>query len=830
MPRREPKRPLEAVTAAALGLFLVLLAFVSPAFAKKASSPPPSAEDAIAAPAPLRGASADEPSSAELQLEVTVNSTPTKKIEAFVDLGAGRLAATRRALEEVGINPPGASAPDQLIELDSLPEFAYFYDVAGQRIDIVASDRARIRRTFDATNEHADRDPARADYGAVLNYSIYATGSTETTSLDLPLFNGLNTTLDSRVITPYGVLNQTGIVGQTATGDIEGSGVGALRLDTTWTVADEENMVLYNVGDVISGGPDWSRPVRMGGVQAQRSFRLRPDLVTQALPSFSGSAAVPSTVDVYVNNAKAYSKDVGSGPFQIDNMPTINGAGSARVVVRDAAGRETEQTLDFYGSQQLLRPGLVDFSVETGVVRYDYGINSMNYDESPVGSGSIRAGLYDDLTVEGHAEGGKGLVNVGAGVTLRAGIWGVGTLAGSVSDADGKVGYQLYASGETTVGPVIIRGKTQHAFGDYEDLASVTSRGHSVSLPDMFAPGGLLGIEPARSLDQIGFNVPIEFIDTTLAFNFVHYEGADGNISNIVSATVSRPLFRNASMYATGYTDLEDNTTAAVFAGINMSLGDGYSVSTGASTRSERANASVEASKSLTQEVGSVGWHLRDYEGDDPYRSADLSYRTASGLVTGSIRQDTDRFRGSVELTGAVAAIDGDVYTSNRIDDAFAVVDAGAPGVRVRRENNVVGETDENGKILIPNLGSYQTNKIEVDPLDLPLDAEVAESKTTVTPAYHSGVNVNFNVKKRVKGAIVVLKDVSGKDLPPGSEVRLEGSSEPFVVGYDGETYITGLAAENTITVSIGDHACQARFAYRPSETVQQTIGPEVCQ
>ncbi|NEV03151.1 hypothetical protein, partial [Bradyrhizobium uaiense] len=41
-----------------------------------------------------------------------------------------------------------------------------------------------------------------------------------------------------------------------------------------------------------------------GGLQAQRDFALRPDLITAPLATIGGSAAVPSTVDVYVNNIK----------------------------------------------------------------------------------------------------------------------------------------------------------------------------------------------------------------------------------------------------------------------------------------------------------------------------------------------------------------------------------------------------------------------------------------------------------------------------------------------------------------------------------------------
>ena len=62
----------------------------------------------------------------------------------------------------------------------------------------------------------------------------------------------------------------------------------------------------YRAGDTISGRTlAWTRPIRLGGLQVQRNFALRPDLVTLPLPSYSGSAAVPSTVDVYVNNIKS---------------------------------------------------------------------------------------------------------------------------------------------------------------------------------------------------------------------------------------------------------------------------------------------------------------------------------------------------------------------------------------------------------------------------------------------------------------------------------------------------------------------------------------------
>ena len=57
------------------------------------------------------------------------------------------------------------------------------------------------------------------------------------------------------------------------------------------------------------------------------------------MPSVSGSAAVPSTVDIYVNNLKTYSQDVGTGPYQINNLP-LSGGGTARIVGKPFTPRE----------------------------------------------------------------------------------------------------------------------------------------------------------------------------------------------------------------------------------------------------------------------------------------------------------------------------------------------------------------------------------------------------------------------------------------------------------------------------------------------------------
>ena len=83
-------------------------------------------------------------------------------------------------------------------------------------------------------------------------------------------------------------------------------------------------------------------------MQLSRDFAVRPDLVTYPLPQFAGEAAVPSSVDLFINGYKSESALLQPGPYTLTNVPFINGAGEAVVVTTDALGRQVSTTVPFY--------------------------------------------------------------------------------------------------------------------------------------------------------------------------------------------------------------------------------------------------------------------------------------------------------------------------------------------------------------------------------------------------------------------------------------------------------------------------------------------------
>jgi outer membrane usher protein len=360
----------------------------------------------------------------------------------------------------------------------------------------------------------------------------------------------------------------------------------------------------------------------------------------------------------------------------------------------------------------------------------------------------------------------------------------------------------------------------------YNDLASVTALS---SIPTYSQPS-LTNIRPPKLLDTISIGLPLPFDKSSLNFGFLHQVLEDGTRSDLLNVSYSRPIFSNASLSITAFSDISDRKNFGIFVGLSMPFGGSVSASTSVSSAPNGTNVNFEAAKTMPPEPGSYGWNLRDSEGRTPYRSAAGSYRSSVAQLDGYVQQGGTSTGGSIQAQGAIAAMGGGVFLANRIDDAFAIVDVGAPDVDVLYENRPAGKTNAQGQLLIPSLRSYQKNKIEIDPRDLPVDADASTTQNVVAPADRSGVIVDFGVKTEIKTAVVILTDKAGKLMAPGSPGRLEDGGESFVVGYDGRAYVKGLSDTNTVVVSDSRGECRASFPFAPKKNSQVVIGPVVCQ
>ena len=774
----------------------------------------------------------------ELQLIVAVNGENTGFFEAFVhDPQTNRLSARRRALTEVGVRTPEGQ-PDERLFLDTLPG-QYRYDAATQRIDFVLTDDQRLPRVYNARDEQ-ERPKPQAGLGAIVNYSVLG-GSVRDRVSGRTTFNDTNVMFDARAFSEWGVLTQTGLVGTSYFNQYsyERKGQRYQRYDTSYVYADPDSTMTYRLGDAVSGATAWSRPIRLGGGQVMRDFTLRSDIVTRPMPSISGTAAAPSTVDVLVNGVRSYSQNVAAGPYSITNLPIIAAGGNAQVVIRDSTGRVVEQSLSLFNPARMLAAGLSDFSVEGGWARRSFGTLSDDYDRRPIASGTLRYGLNEWLTLEGHAEGGAGLVNAGAGFITALGALGTFNLAATGSKSPYGSGGQAYADWQTRLGSVSFSLGAQRTFATYDDLASVTARLWREQQYNLWDPGAIAyattinpNIRAPRAMDRASVGFPLFDDRTSMSLGLVHLQQQDRTTSKLLTATIMRSFpWMQASLYASAYADRGDTKSLGFYAGLSFPITDGiYGSVGGTSSKDQRGALTAEVAKSQPQVDGAWGGRLRGSMGQNTSGQADLSYRSGYGQVSGSVIQDRYSTLATAQLDGSLALMGGGVFLGNKVDTAFAVVDAGAPGVTVTQDNNPIGKTNFMGKFLVPNLRPWESNRLGIDPEGLSVNFDAAKVAEVMAPRGNSGVYVNFGGRTHVISGIVVFVGADGKPLQAGYKGHLDGKSDIFLVGHDGRAYVKDLSTSNVAIIDMLDRECRASFAFSAEPGRQGIVRGVTCQ
>ena len=431
----------------------------------------------------------------------------------------------------------------------------------------------------------------------------------------------------------------------------------------------------------------------------------RPDLVTLPLPSFSGSAAVPSTVDVYVNNVRTISQDVDGGPFRLTNLPILSGQGNASIIVRDSSGRDVETTLPFLVSNKLLRGGLFDFSAEAGVPRLFYGARSNDLCRR---ARRIRESALR-LFRSPHPGGPRGSNQWPCQWRhrreprhRRAGVF---SAAFAGSRHGGSVGraslrrlrhepFRPFVLGFDAADPWRLR---RPRIGDREAIR-VRSCGGRFRPPPSRRAGfskirsGRCGRQKSRINSRLACLFPL--LGGSINFGYVHQEDPFGNRTKLLNVSYSRQLFDRASFFATAFAGLGDRRNAGISLGLSIPLGGDVTASSGASRDRSGLTVASDVTKPLREEPGSYGWRLSDLEGEQRLRLASAAYRGDHGKVEATAIQSQSGFAGTISQEGAIVAAGGGVFFANRIDDAFAIVDAGAPGIEVSYENRPVARTD----------------------------------------------------------------------------------------------------------------------------------------
>lgn len=729
-------------------------------------------------------------------LAVTVNGLPGNPGVLFLQDGLGNLYATAAFLDSwnlrIGNERMQGLDGTEYFQLPGSDGSTYVWNHARAELHINVEGDMFLPTRIEL-GLGSDKDVAPYTAGAYLNYDVALTQSpgahTNAALFDLALFAG------------EGLLTSSHITGTD----------GRARLMTTWQKDRVRAFKTLRIGDSYNNTSSWGRGVLFGGIQYGTNFAVRPDFIPFATPSVSGTALLPATVDVYVDNALRSRNQVNAGPFTIQNLPVITGAGDIEVVVKDVLGREQLLTQPFFASPVLLRKGLVDDSFELGWLRQNYGLDSNDY-KNPFAAVNYRKGLSDSVTGEASMQLQRGIQTAGASIAA--------TLPGLASVVESSFALSA-ASGLATGAMASVR---------YSYLGPRWSANIRMQLyNDSFRQLGSDAAPLPQQIVTAQLSTPLG--NGTLSVNYLRQLNQGESLTRIINTSYSRKISANSFASFTLVKPLSNSGGTVAALTLIFIAGKNHVGSATLNSQSGGPALSSEFQRSTPPGIG-TGYRVAAMRGRGFSRQEASLTRNQN---FGTLQVDTVRLNQETSarqnVSGSIATLGNGVHFARRLDQGFALVQTGdIPGVPVLLENQVVAHTNSKGRALVRNLQSYQSNRISIDPLLLPLETSIGAVEQTVVPRSQGGVFVDFAVS-RSHSAILTIVQSDGTLMPSWTPVEVVGMASRYVVGKRGEVFVElpELIGNRIIARPIAGPVCELRVDQAIGGSTAPFLGPLTC-
>jgi outer membrane usher protein len=578
------------------------------------------------------------------------------------------------------------------------------------------------------------------------------------------------------------------------------------RLDSSWRHADMDRQWRTQVGDTLSCGGELAPTLRYAGVQMQNDPGMQPDEARHPLPSVQGSAQVPSGVDLLINDRPAGSLSVGSGPFSLESLPTVTGAGEIRIIQRDLQGIEQVRTLPYYTSPRLLRAGLSDQCVEAGVLRLNYGLPSDRYD-GRFAAASWRQGWTDTVTALARVEAGDSVRSLRMGahwVPAQMGVLSVQT-AWSQSDGGGA-GQSMRLGMERITLRYHLSASLEHASDGFRQTDGTRS--------------------PLRRATLFGGWM---FGATSWSAGGVWQTSANGQRVRVFTTSLQRRVGEDWQM---GLSALQRESRWSAALMLTRQLERDIALATRLQA-GDNAGLAVQAQR-YEPVAGGAGWRVQGGTGQTRALGA-WSWLGEHGRLELQAAQlahaDDPALRAT--YTGGMIWLGGAPVLGRALGDSVAaqIEVEGMPGVGVQLNRREVAVTDAQGRAWIHGLQPWEENVIGISPDALPMDMLVNVPEIQLRPRADAVVKARFPAR-RTRSALVVVQRNGGEPIAAGSRAQRErdlpGEGAPFARG--GQVYLNDLEDHNQLRIEGPHGVCHVSFTAPPASALQPRIGPFTCQ
>lgn len=605
---------------------------------------------------------------------------------------------------------------------------------------------------------------------------------------------------------------------------------GTSRWDTLYSYIQRDIIKLKSqltLGDSNSPG-DIFDSVPFRGFQLASDDDMLPDSIKGYAPIVRGVAKTNAKVLIRQNGYVIYQTYVAPGAFEINDIYPTGSSGDLQVDIEESDGSKQNFRVPFASSPILQREGRLKFDLTGGYYRaYDNAIK-----DTPFLQGTAIYGLADGATGYGGEQLAKNYQSLSLGIGKNLGV--IGAISTDVTQSWSKfkqhgnengqswrirysknftltgtnfsiAGYRYSTSGYATLQETLDTYRHESS-GDF--ITERTRNRIESNVEQLFTEnygGIMLSLisedywEKTKSMRSLALSYHNAWKSISYGVNYNYnknsrhssHEPRKSNHDQVLAFNISIPL-SDYNLYATYSSNSSQHGGTTQSAGLSGS-----------------AFSDNRLDWSLQQGYGSAG---EGYSG-----SLNADYRGGSGNVNFGYSYNPDSKRINYGLQGGVIAHTGGITLGQPLGETFALVQAkGATGLGIYNQTGV--KTDRWGYAIIPYVSPYRKNVISLDPETLSADVDIQQMSTNVIPTRGAVVKANFDTRVGQR-ALITLKRPGGGVVPFGAMVTLpeESGSKGFIVAYDGQVYLNGMAEKGKLLVTWGERSeqqCRVDYNY----------------
>lgn len=576
------------------------------------------------------------------------------------------------------------------------------------------------------------------------------------------------------------------------------------------------------------------------GVQMASDDDMVPDSQKGYAPVVRGIARTNAQIVIRQNGYIIYQSSVAPGAFEITDLYPTGSSGDMYVTVKEADGSQSQFVVPYASLPVLQREGRVKYSVTGGQYRsYD-----SNVEKTTFGQTTAIYGLPAGATAYGGAQAASNYHSVVLGVGKNLGDFGAvsaditqawSTLKKEPQDS-GQSWRVRYSKNMLQTGTNVAIAGYRYSTAGYYSLQEVMdsyrsgfqasyyerrrNRSELTLSQNLSSQAGAVSLSwvsedywnSDRSLRSVsaGYNNSWKYISYGLNYTYSQNASAGGQQGGKIyqrdqilslNISVSLDYFLPGTYASYGLnTSKQGNTTSNV--GLNGT-----------------ALADSNLSWSVQQGYGNQG------AGNTSSMNAD--YRGTYGELSAGYGYDQNSQRMNYGLQGGILAHENGVTFGQPLGETVALIKAsGASGVGVINRMGV--KTDWRGYAIVPYTSPYRSNQVQLDTETLPDNVELELTSQNVVPTRGAVVRADFaaNVGKRV---MMTLLREGGMPVPFGAMVSnpLTKNTQGFIVGDNGQVYLTGMQESGELVVEWGSESnqkCNLTYALPKADPVNGIV------